>query len=603
MAIQRNRLPLEAQSIFDQLDQVRKQEILQSKTISEAISKLQNTGIATNLEKEEELEKTVTGIDGSLIRYRSKQLFTDVFSPSDVVDFENIIEKSFIYDEPNIEIDLKSKLNAMNRQKKCPLQCMVYATHHMEKKFYQRRIWVEMWANIIADYVQEHEDTIKSICHMLTNWERWDHQIYLLLLACSQIGESPELDDILRTGYANSKKEKIRLAVMDRFLSLDVNEKNERNAFRNFQSVFAILRDVDFLNNPTERECFTLLKNEIRYCYEKKEENQKKLELLYEALFKMPNFSTTKRSHLETLFETPETNKNAVEQINAAENAEKAKIIVTKLLNDTERTRNADALNEFLRNTKNINQHKKTVQNVLIMRINRNDIPSQNIVRYNSAVLRLDDQDNETGQIFLRRRLQIPDISQREKLQIQYNLSFTNNPSDLEIFIRALLSYSDENRNTTYYNRRNNRDFISDLSYNRHPYLSEYLISCCKEIIRKEGFLSKKLEIALINAGYYFKKQEEQYPTELDDIIFQCIDYQPGISFEPNKNICSPYRVQKILEILQNLPLSSPQRAEKYKQFLTVLRTRYRKHTTICNKIDNLSKKINDGVIIISVNR
>lgn len=603
MKIQKNRLPLEAQSIFDQLDQKQKQEILQSKTISEAIEKLKNTGLQSNFEKDEESEKTVTDVDGSIMRYRSKQLFTEVFEPSDVVYFENIIDKLFVYNLSEIKIDLICKINEMYQKKKCPLQCMVYATHHKEKEFYQQKNWVEMWANVISDYVREHEDSIKSFYHMLTNWERWDRQIYLLLLACSHIGESVELDDILRTRYACSKKETVRLAVINRFLSLDVNEKNERNAFQNFQSIFSILQDSDFLNNSIEREYFTVLKNEIRRCRQEKEKNQKKLEILNEALFKIPGFSGSKRAHIEALFEMPETDGNVVERINAAESPEKAEEIVKNLLNYAETTRNANDLNDFLKNTKDIQKYQKTVQNVLIMRINRNDICTRNVVRYNSAVLRLDNQENQVGQAFLRKRIQIPDISRKEKLQIKYSLSFTNEKCDLEAFIEELLSYSDDDRNSYYY-QQNDRDFISEISHNRNSYLSEYLIHCCKKIIsKKEGLFSKTLENALINSGYYFKKQQNHYPAELDEMLFQYVDYHPDTDFKPQEDICTPRRVQVVLGILQNLPISSPQCSKKYIQFLTTLRMRYQTHTTIKNKIDNLSKKINEGIIILSSGR
>lgn len=342
-----------------------------------------------------------------------------------------------------------------------------------------------MWANVISDFVREHEDSIKSFYHMLTNWERWDRQIYLLLLACGHIGESAELDDILRTRYACSSKENVRLAVIHRFLSLDVNEKNERNAFRNFQSVFSILQDADFLNNSIEREYFTALKNEIKRCQREKEKNQKKLEILNEAFCRNPGFSGSKRVHIEALFEMPEIDGNVVERINAAESPEKAEEIVKELLNYAEKTRDANALNDFLKNTKEIHKYQKTVQDVLIMRINRNDICTRNVVRYNSAVLRLDNQENQAGQAFLRRRIQIPDISRKEKLQIKYSLSFTNKECDLEAFIEELLSYSDDDR-TSYYYQENDRDFISEISHNRNPYLSVYLIRCCKKMISKK---------------------------------------------------------------------------------------------------------------------
>lgn len=119
------------------------------------------------------------------------------------------------------------------------------------------------------------------------------------------------------------------------------------------------------------------------------------------------------------------------------------------------------------------------------MRINRNDICTRNVVRYNSAVLRLDNQENQAGQAFLRRRIQIPDISRKEKLQIKYSLSFTNKECDLEAFIEELLSYSDDDR-TSYYYQENDRDFISEISHNRNPYLSVYLIRCCKKMISKK---------------------------------------------------------------------------------------------------------------------
>lgn len=132
MTIQKNRLPLEAQNIFKQLDQKQKQEILQSKTISEAIEKLQNTGLQSNFEKDEELEKVVTDVDGSIMRYRSKQLFKEVFDESDVVCFENIIDKLFVYGLSDIENDLKYEVNRMYQEKNA--HCSVWFMQHIIKK-------------------------------------------------------------------------------------------------------------------------------------------------------------------------------------------------------------------------------------------------------------------------------------------------------------------------------------------------------------------------------------------------------------------------------------------------------------------------------------
>lgn len=130
--------------------------------------------------------------------------------------------------------------------------------------------------------------------------------------------------------------------------------------------MFSILQDADFLNNSIEREYFTALKNEIKRCQREKEKNQKKLEILNEAFCRNPGFSGSKRVHIEALFEMPEIDGNVVERINAAESPEKAEEIVKELLNYAEKTRDANALNDFLKTRKRFINIKKQCRMFLL---------------------------------------------------------------------------------------------------------------------------------------------------------------------------------------------------------------------------------------------
>ena len=134
MSIRMNQLSFGDQLRFGMLSKKDQIDVLNCKTIEEAVTKL------NNMKKEVRLDvgsyEPKLQVSGSSVKYKTKNLFTEIFDEQDVKDFMVLAEMSSMMDDEIILGELKRKMSAMSKEGKQPLQCMVYATKQNEKVFY-----------------------------------------------------------------------------------------------------------------------------------------------------------------------------------------------------------------------------------------------------------------------------------------------------------------------------------------------------------------------------------------------------------------------------------------------------------------------------------
>ena len=143
MAIRKNQLPMGALVNFELLGKVDQAEILNCRTIEDAVALIDKKDRKICLRAEEYEPKLQ--VSGSSVKYRTKNLFTEIFDEQDVKDFMEIAEMPATTGDGLLSGELRKKADAMEKEGKQPLQCMVYATKNNEKNFYGNRGRVGIW--------------------------------------------------------------------------------------------------------------------------------------------------------------------------------------------------------------------------------------------------------------------------------------------------------------------------------------------------------------------------------------------------------------------------------------------------------------------------
>lgn len=286
MSIRMNQLSFGDQLRFGMLSKKDQIDVLNCKTIEEAVTKL------NNMKKEVRLDvgsyEPKLQVSGSSVKYKTKNLFTEIFDEQDVKDFMVLAERSSVMDDEIILGELKRKMSAMSKEGKQPLQCMVYATKQNEKVFYNNEKKVAIWAQAIAESANSNLDSVLSINHMLVNWGIWKRQIMMLITACGYIKKNEKLDEVIRDLYINYDDDKVKYTVIKRLLH-GLNEANYRAAF-------AILKNADFIGADTDRKYFNILKKKVENA------SPEEREALYAAFRGTQGFGGAKRKRIDALF-------------------------------------------------------------------------------------------------------------------------------------------------------------------------------------------------------------------------------------------------------------------------------------------------------------
>ena len=134
MSIRINQFSFDKQIKISLLSKDEQDRVLNSDNIETALKLLED--LENNIQLEEGLYEPTLQMSGSLRKYKTKNLFTEIFDKQDVIDFMTIAEMSGNMEDEIISGELWRKINSMHKQGKNPLQCMVYSTKYNEKVFY-----------------------------------------------------------------------------------------------------------------------------------------------------------------------------------------------------------------------------------------------------------------------------------------------------------------------------------------------------------------------------------------------------------------------------------------------------------------------------------
>ena len=201
MTIRINQLTFGDQIKFGMLSKEDQARVLNCRSINEAKALLNNMRESVRLDigsYEPKLQ-----VSGSAVKYKTKNLFTEIFDEQDVKDFIALVEMSEELEDEVAAGELKRKISDMQKQGRQPLQCLVYATKQNEKSFYNNEKKVSLWAQVIAETVNANPEYAVSINHMLVNWGMWKCQIRMLITACGYMRRIEKLDEVIRDLYTD----------------------------------------------------------------------------------------------------------------------------------------------------------------------------------------------------------------------------------------------------------------------------------------------------------------------------------------------------------------------------------------------------------------
>lgn len=392
MSIRINQFSFDKQIKISLLSKDEQDRVLNSDNIETALKLLED--LENNIQLEEGLYEPTLQMSGSLRKYKTKNLFTEIFDKQDVIDFMTIAEMSGNMEDEIISGELLRKINSMHKQGKNPLQCMVYSTKYNEKVFYNNEKKMTTWAQVIAQVVNSNLEYTISINHMLVNWSMWKYQITMLITACKYIKKDNKLDEVIRDLYSNSNDDKIRFTVLKRLL-YGLNEENYKKAF-------LILRNTDFVNVDSNRKYFNLLKRTLETASEAEKEK------LYKTFKSTPGFSAPKSNRINSLF-INRNNESIADKINDAIPAQKDEIlnlVRKKIWGSYSEWR------ELAYNARNIRQYRKEIQEMFIQKLEGKNLSSDEIKAYSIAIGELDTDGNSLS--FLEEKLNYYNDDEKE---------------------------------------------------------------------------------------------------------------------------------------------------------------------------------------------
>lgn len=557
MALQINQLPFGDQIKIRLLSDVDQAEVLNCKTVEEAQAKLNTKKESVHLKLGRYEPKLQ--VSGSLVKYKTKKLFSEIFDEQDVKDFMTLAEMSAMMEDEIISGELKRKMNTMSKDGKDPLQCMVYATKNNEKVFYNNEKKVLVWAQAIAEMVNNNPEYALSINHMLVNWGMWKYQITLLITACGNIKQNEKLDEVIRDLYTDYDDDKVRYTVMKRLL-YGLNEAN-------YQSAFVMLKNADFISADTDRKYFNVVKRKV------KNATQEERDKLYAAFRGTQGFSGAKRKRVESLFSEKEP--KIAKMINESLPAEKDRILkdVHSRIYGTRKD-----YREVASQAKFIKLYRNEIQNMFIEKLDRTSVSLEDVKTYGLAIGDLD--SNGRAIPFLEEQMSMC-MDDAKQIMFSHVLAILSD-AYIDKFIDNILKYDGSSVHSLLNSVRN----LSRSGKNQ--VVRKYLYDNCIKIRDNYGGDSSQYKTALRNIGEFLQGGHSAavYDVKFDQVLFEFIGYSKVNGFTDTKK-CTARKAALVLGILENV-MDKNNYEGRYQKFMWNLSACFKsKNRNITNRIDN----------------
>ncbi len=567
MAIRKSYLSIENQVKFEMLSKADQAEILNCKSIEEASGLLEK--MKGQIRFSVDRYEPKIQISGSLVKYKTKKLFTESFEEDDIKDYMSLVDMSEIMEDEVITGELKRKINSMQKDGKEPLQCLVYSTKHNEKIFYNNEKKVAVWAQVIADTVNSSPDYAESIDHMLVNWRMWKYQITMLITACGFMKQNEKLDEVIRDLYIDHDDDKVRYTVMKRMLH-GLNEANYRCAF-------TILKKSDFIASDIDRKYFGSLRRKLENAtFEERE-------ALYAAFRGTQGFKGAKRRRIEALFEEEKEETGIVKKINEAPLEQKASVL--KMVHEKVYGTQRD-YREIAGQAKNIRQYRTEIQEMFMNKLKKTSVGNEDIKVYGLAIGELDQDGRAIS--FLEEQMSIYHNPEK-KLIIAYVLAVLSDQY-IDEYIDKVLKYDGNDIQSVLYLVKNL------MRRGKNQVVRQYLYMNCLKIKEQKGDDSREFKNSLRNIGIYLQGGSTItiYDLKFDQMLFEFIGYNKMYgTFE--KSRCTGRNATLVLGIFESV-MDKSNYEGRYMKFMWDLFAYFRDiNLDLTNRIVDMVKHLTGG--------
>lgn len=563
MAIRTGQLSFADQLKFGMLSKADQAKVLNCKSIQEASSML--------ADMKESVRFSLTSyepklqVSGSSVKYKTKNLFTEIFEEEDVKDFIALAEMSAMTEDEVVIGELKRKIGSMQKDGKQPLQCLVYATKQNEKVFYNNEKKVAVWAQVIADTVNSNPDNDVSINHMLVNWGMWKYQITMLITACGFMRQNEKLDEVIRDLYIDYDDDKVRYTVMKRLLR-GLNEAN-------YQCAFSMLKKADFIAADIDRKYFGALRRKVENA------TTEEREALYAAFRGTQGFSGAKRQRVESLFvEKEET--GIAKKIN--ESAPDQKETILKMVHSKVYGTQRD-YREIAKQTKNIRKYRIEIQEMFMNKLEKTNVGLEDIKVYGLAVGDLDQEGRAVP--FLEEQMSLYNDTDKQ-LMFAYVLAVLSD-QHIDGYIEKVLKYDGNSVQSVLFSVKNL------MRRGKNQVVRKCLYANCLKIKEQKGIDSREIKIALRNIGIYLQGGSTVaiYDVKFDQMLFEFIGYN-NVDGAFDKSKCTARNATLVLSILENV-MDKSNYEGRYMKFMWDLFAYFRNtNLDLTNRIDDAVKHL-----------
>lgn len=504
------------------------------------------------------------GVSGTKTKYQTRNVFTEYFLENDVKGFIDFIH-DIIVAKPPYEVvrrELEQRIKSIEAQERQPLECMVYATKHEEKTFFSDENRVKIWAGCIADLVNSNGRYIKSMNHMLVNWERWKPQMTLLIQSCTYIKESEVLDEVIRNQYTNYDDDIVSIAAYKRFLN--------SHSIENYKASFEVLKNKDIAKY---HQYFALLRKTI------KDASQHKKDLMKKAFeLKQQDLSEETRRRVNQLFHQHEEENDLILRINQSKGDEREHLLMEfskRVQDESDREEYVQLINE----SRNVHKYKKDIQSILIDKLKNNS--GYDFKMLGRAIASLD--QNRALDFFHN----MVDQSSSDEIRLKFlYLLAMNDDQSIDAFIKALLSI-DSDKNTSKFMRQ-----IIYANSRKDDLIRESIYKNCKNIKEQYGITSYHFKNALYNLCDYMTNRRNAiaiYKVDFDQLFFEFLGYDKKTN--SIKKDCSSKNAKLVIRILGTIMDKEVYHA-RYIEFIWCIYDYFKtRDNKFAKRIDNMVRK------------
>jgi len=537
----------------------------------EVLSQPDKLSAISLLAKKETIKKLPEGIyeptlqiSGSSVKYKTKNLFTENFDEKDVIDFSEIFELINSNSEVNYEViigEIKRKCNKMIKEKKQPIQCLVYSTKCKEKVFFNNEKKVIELAKHIAVLVNENSSYLSSITHMLVNWDMWKNQIQLLIMSCTYIKESEKLDEIIRELYTQHESDKIRYAVYNRLF----NSNDEKN----YKAAFNMLKNCDFITSIQDKKYFNVLREVSKGV---------NAEAIHNVYRQMTGFDSKAKQKIDNLFITEyKAEDDTIFLINSDDSKKE------KVLNEVKTLLFSGYKNykDFIFNINKIKNFKTEILEVMMEHLSQNKVTYNDIKHIGIAIGNL---GGEKGISFLKNQRSLTN-DDNIRLVYSYVLAYLSD-SFINEYTKSMLCYDTSNSPGLL-------ETVRQITHNgKITIIRKCLFENFSEIVANTPETSMKTERAYKNMSIIIHSTSaasSYYDLRYDNVFFEFLGYdKTSQSLQDGK--CTYRKTTMVLNILENV-MDKNNYNGRYMLFMGVLYSFF-KNTKIdlSNRIDNIAK-------------